>query len=124
MHGDVESPDDAVLTKSDYDEYPYKPRGRAFLAALEVAVTSRSFLFLGFSFNDPNVERVLSGLSAMQDVAANALLHHEASATDQSTAPTSALLMNIGSRSSASAIGASVSPSKRYSLTTTKMFRN
>ena len=65
MHGDVDAADDAVLTKSDYDAYPYTTRGRVFMAALEVAVMARSFLFLGFSFNDPNVDRVLSGLSAM-----------------------------------------------------------
>ena len=65
MHGDVESPDDAILTKEDYDRYPFTARGRGFLASLEVAMMSRrTALFVGFSFTDPNVDRVLSALYA------------------------------------------------------------
>jgi Sir2- and TIR-associating SLOG family/SIR2-like domain len=63
MHGDVEDPDHTILTKRDYDEYSYSERGRAFLPALEAAFLSQTFLFLGFSFSDPNVDRVLGRLS-------------------------------------------------------------
>jgi hypothetical protein len=65
MHGDVDDPDNAVLTKADYDEYPFTSRGRAFLASLEVAMMSQTFFFLGFSFNDPNIDHVLGRLSVM-----------------------------------------------------------
>jgi len=65
MHGDVGAPNDAVITKNDYEEYPLNVRGHAFLAALEVAMLSRTFLFLGFSFSDPNIDNVLGRLSVM-----------------------------------------------------------
>jgi hypothetical protein len=58
MHGDVERPDDAIVTKDDYERYA-KDRG-AFITALQGDLVSKTFLFLGFSFTDPNLEQVLS----------------------------------------------------------------
>jgi hypothetical protein len=58
MHGDVERPDEAVATRDDYERYP-KERG-AFINALAGDLVSKTFLFLGFSFTDPNLEHVLS----------------------------------------------------------------
>jgi hypothetical protein len=58
MHGDVEHSDEAVLTKQDYEDYPHK-RG-PFVTALRGDLVSRTFLFLGFSFSDPNLDYVLS----------------------------------------------------------------
>lgn len=60
MHGDVEHPDDAVLSKDDYEKY-YKTHG-SFLNALAGDLVSKTFLFIGFSFTDPNLEFVLSRL--------------------------------------------------------------
>jgi hypothetical protein len=60
MHGDVEHPDDAVLSKDDYEKY-YKTHG-SFLNALAGDLVSKTFLFVGFSFTDPNLEFVLSRL--------------------------------------------------------------
>jgi len=58
MHGDVEHPDQAVLTKDDYERYAtdHAP----FVTALSGDLVSRTFLFLGFSFKDPNLDYVLS----------------------------------------------------------------
>lgn len=60
MHGDIERPDEAVATKDDYERYS-KDRG-AFITALSGDLVSKTFLFLGFSFTDPNLEHVLSQL--------------------------------------------------------------
>lgn len=57
MHGDIEHPDKAILTKDDYEKY-YDSHGE-FLNALSGALTERTFLFLGFSFKDPNLDFVL-----------------------------------------------------------------
>lgn len=58
MHGDVDHPDDAILSKDDYEKY-YKSHP-TFLNALAGDLVSKTFLFLGFSFTDPNLEFVLS----------------------------------------------------------------
>lgn len=58
MHGDVEHPDDAILSKDDYERY-YKSHP-TFLNALTGDLVSKTFLFLGFSFTDPNLEFILS----------------------------------------------------------------
>jgi hypothetical protein len=58
MHGDVDRPDEAVATKDDYERYA-KDRG-AFITSLAGDLVSKTFLFIGFSFTDPNLEQVLS----------------------------------------------------------------
>ncbi|MDR2310440.1 MAG: SIR2 family protein [Brucellaceae bacterium] len=58
MHGDVDRPDEAVATRDDYERYSSE-RG-AFINALAGDLVSKSFLFLGFSFTDPNLEHVLA----------------------------------------------------------------
>lgn len=58
MHGDVAHPDKAVLTRGDYEAY--EETHRLFLAALQGDLVSKTFLFIGFSFNDPNLNYILS----------------------------------------------------------------
>ena len=58
MHGDKESPDDVVLAREDYQNYDLT-RG-VFTKLLSVELIRKTFLFIGFSFNDPNMERILS----------------------------------------------------------------
>ena len=62
MHGDVEHPADATLTKEDYEQYHIK--NEAFINALTGDLTTKTFLFIGFSFTDPNLDYVLSRISA------------------------------------------------------------
>jgi Sir2- and TIR-associating SLOG family/SIR2-like domain len=58
MHGDIEHPAQIVITKDDYERYSLD-RG-AFINALTGDLVSKTFLFLGFSFKDPNLDYVLA----------------------------------------------------------------
>lgn len=58
MHGDISDPANAVITRDDYEKYS-KNRG-AFVNALSGDLVSRTFLFLGFGFSDPNLANVLA----------------------------------------------------------------
>jgi hypothetical protein len=58
MHGDVTLPHEAVLTKDDYEGYNEKRQ--LFTIALQGDLVSKTFLFIGFSFDDPNLEFILS----------------------------------------------------------------
>ena len=62
MHGDVDHPDQAVLTKDDYESYHIK--SAPFITALSGDLVSKTFLFLGFSFTDPNIDYILSRIRA------------------------------------------------------------
>jgi len=58
MHGCVTQPHDAVLTKQDYEIYDVGRR--LFTDSLKGDFIEKTLLFVGFSFSDPNVERILS----------------------------------------------------------------
>ncbi|ATE61884.1 SIR2 family protein [Thauera sinica] len=58
MHGCVTQPHDAVLTKQDYEIYDLERR--LFTDSLKGDFIEKTILFLGFSFSDPNVERILA----------------------------------------------------------------
>ena len=61
MHGDVNHPNSAIITKEQYEQYhqTHEP----FLNTLSGELTTKTFLFVGFSFTDPNLEYVLSRLN-------------------------------------------------------------
>ena len=58
MHGDASVADQAIITKDHYESYPvhFAP----FVTALSGDLVSKTFLFLGFSFTDPNLDYILS----------------------------------------------------------------
>lgn len=58
MHGDVDHPNQAVLTKDDYEKYHVKMD--QYLANLKGDLISKTFVFIGFSFTDPNLDYILS----------------------------------------------------------------
>lgn len=61
MHGDVNHPDEAIITKEQYEQYysTHEP----FINALTGELTTKTFLFVGFSFTDPNLDYILSRLN-------------------------------------------------------------
>lgn len=58
MHGDKNHPDSAILIKDDYEKYhlQFAP----YITALSGDLVSKTFIFMGFSFTDPNLDYVLS----------------------------------------------------------------
>lgn len=58
MHGDIDHPHEAVITRDDYEQYHIE-RG-AFVNALSGDLVSKTFLFIGFGFTDPNLDQILS----------------------------------------------------------------
>ena len=57
MHGDISQPAKAVVTKDDYEAYD--TNRHLFSMALQGDLVSKTFLFIGFSFNDPNLSYML-----------------------------------------------------------------
>ena len=57
MHGDVNHVANAVLTKDDYVQYD---RNRPFFrSVLQGDLISKTFVFIGFSFEDPNLDGII-----------------------------------------------------------------
>lgn len=65
MHGDADHPANAVLTKDDY--VLYSKKRPFFKEILKGDLISKKFLFIGFSFQDPNLDYILSQVHALLD---------------------------------------------------------
>ena len=65
MHGDAERPANAVLTKDDY--VLYEKNRPLFRTILKGDLISKTFLFIGFSFEDPNLDYILDQIHALLD---------------------------------------------------------
>lgn len=63
MHGDVSQPDDAVVTRDDYELY--RAKRPLMNSALQGDLVSKTFLFLGFSFSDPNLNYVFGRIRGL-----------------------------------------------------------
>lgn len=64
MHGDINDISRVVLTKHDYEDY-YKTR-ELFANAFKADFVSRTMLFIGFSFSDPNLDYLMSRIRTIQ----------------------------------------------------------
>jgi len=58
MHGCVTQSHEAIVTKDDYEQYTL--RRPLFVESLKGDLIEKTFLFLGFSFTDPNIDYILS----------------------------------------------------------------
>ena len=65
MHGDVEHAADAVLTKDDYVQY--ERNHPFFRSVLQGDLISKTFVFIGFSFEDPNLDSILNQIRLLLD---------------------------------------------------------
>lgn len=65
MHGDYLDPSTCVITKDDYELYNEKRQ--LFTTALQGDLVSKTFLFIGFSFEDPNLKYILSRIRNLLD---------------------------------------------------------
>jgi Sir2- and TIR-associating SLOG family/SIR2-like domain len=63
VHGDANNPDEAVLTKNDYELFESKRK--LFSIQLQGHLVSKTFVFLGYSLNDPNIEYILSRIRTL-----------------------------------------------------------
>jgi hypothetical protein len=72
MHGDKYSPGEAVLTKEDYETY--NATRELFTIALKGDLAKKTFLFVGFSFADPNVMYILARVKQLLE--ANGRQHY------------------------------------------------
>lgn len=63
MHGDVRHPSSAVLTKDDYELYGIERP--LFRTVLQGDLVSKTFLFIGFSFEDPNLDYILGQIRVL-----------------------------------------------------------
>ncbi|WP_245698731.1 SIR2 family protein [Salimicrobium album] len=60
MHGDINRPEETVLIKDDYEAY--NEHRKLFTTNLQGDLISKTFLFIGFSFEDPNLNFILSSI--------------------------------------------------------------
>lgn len=58
IHGDISEPDKAVITRDDYERFDVDKA--LFVKYLTSELVSKSFIFVGYSFNDPNFNQILS----------------------------------------------------------------
>lgn len=65
MHGDIDHPAEAIISKDDYEGYSDKMS--AYVAALRGDLIERTFLFLGLSFSDPNLDFTLSRVRVLYE---------------------------------------------------------
>ena len=63
MHGDYSDPAHCVITKDDYETYDRTRH--AFSTALQGHLLTKTFLFVGFSFDDPNLKYIFSRMRAL-----------------------------------------------------------
>jgi len=63
MHGDIGIPNSTVFLKDDYEIYD--KRNELFTKTLQTDLLSNTFLFIGFSFDDPNLQSILAKVRIM-----------------------------------------------------------
>lgn len=60
IHGDVNTPNSIVLTKSDYDRF--KAHDKYLHAKILTIFAENPIVFLGYGFNDKNIQEIIGGI--------------------------------------------------------------
>lgn len=63
MHGDILDPSKTVLLKDDYEAY--STDHQLYITALQGDLISKTFMFIGFSFDDPNMNSILARIRVL-----------------------------------------------------------
>lgn len=63
MHGDFEEPSFCVITKDDYESY--NMTRQLFTTALQGDLVTKTFLFIGISLDDPNINYILGKIRVL-----------------------------------------------------------
>lgn len=58
FHGDISRPYEAVLTRDDYEKFDQTHK--LFIHNLQGDLISKTFVFVGYSLNDPDIQQILS----------------------------------------------------------------
>lgn len=64
-HGDCNDPQSIIITKSDYEKFRFNSFN--FTHALYNELASSTILFLGYSFNDPDINNIIETLSVINE---------------------------------------------------------
>lgn len=65
IHGDLFSADEVIITRGDYESFT--SNHDIVLAELKGEMCSRSFLFLGYSFSDTDIQHILTQIRLIHD---------------------------------------------------------
>ena len=65
FHGDIDDLSSLIITKSDYETFESK--NAPFINALNGDLINKTFVFIGYSFNDPDLFNVLKNIRVMFD---------------------------------------------------------
>ncbi len=65
MHGDITCPDETVLMKDEYETYFNKRKN--FVTTLKGHLQTKTFMFVGYSFSDPNINYILAWVKQLSE---------------------------------------------------------
>lgn len=72
FHGDISRPYEAVLTRDDYESFDESHK--LFIQTLRGDLISKTFVFVGYSLNDPDIQQILSKIRLL--IGENIRMHY------------------------------------------------
>ena len=72
FHGDISRPYEAILTRDDYESFDKSHK--LFIQTLRGDLSSKTFVFVGYSLNDPDIQQILSKIRLL--IGENIRMHY------------------------------------------------